>query len=306
MVESSSKDGLKYLGYSIESKVRNWGDVLLQEISEYFLDTEELANKFSGAAFGGSLLSQNYINLSKEKCMKGDLLFYGCGIRDRHETLTDLERISIYGVRGKFSESILGREAIGDPGILAPFVYDLSQSFLSLNESPFLFIPHMSDPDQNLKVDSCFKTIGPLIGQKESAKEIVEKVAQASFVLTGSLHVGIVSFALGTPFSFYKNDFIDSAIKYYDFASFYDIPLLFSKSISEGINFWLSNSCFYSSLTEKSIRKLHEGKISEFLKVGIDSDRIRDFLTARSELISLKQSFLTNLSDNLHSNLAAN
>ena len=306
MVQSSKKAGLTSLGFSIETEVRNWGDVLLQEISEHFLNTEDLGHKFSGAAFGGSLLSQNYLNLSKEKSPVGQLLFYGCGIRDRHEILTDLQRISIYGVRGKFSEAILRTEAIGDPGILAPFIYDLSKSYSNLNESPFLFIPHMSDPNQNPKIDSCFETIEPLIGLRESAKRIVEKVAQASFVLTGSLHVGIVAFALGTPFSFYKNDFVDSPIKYYDFASFYDIPVSFSANISDGINFWLSNSGSYSRLTEKSIRKLHGGKISEFLKEGIESDKIRDFLTARTELINLKQNFLTSLSDNPSSNLAAN
>ena len=263
------------LGFSLNNELRNWGDLVLRESAGKILDFELISQKYSGGAFGGSILSQNWFD--SFKTLGAPLLLYGCGVRS-WETLLLPNNIEILGVRGKFSESVLGVKAIGDPACFAP----LSLGIDPINDSQrkYLFVPHKND--RTIYLPNDFEKLSPLIPVSTNSASLVSEIARSDFVLTGSLHVGIVSFALGVPFCFFQDEYLDIPIKFHDFADFYDLPIMFSPNPTIGIDFFLNNRNNWGSLQKHHFDQLLS-PISEFLNpFGISiGERIESYLDAR-------------------------
>lgn len=226
------------LGYSLNDQSRNFGDLLLRESAGAILDFKLVAKKYSGGSFGGSLLSQdwfkNFGNLRSDR----QFLLYGCGVRSA-ERIDQLlpESVDLLGVRGNHSQVATGVNAIGDPGILAPLTLKLAPNVDRPGQ--FLLIPHKNDPSSYSPPG--FMRMSPMLMRGTSSLEFSRLIAASDFVLTGSLHVGILAFALGTPFCFFKDEYLDVPIKFNDFADFYKLPITFASSADVGIEFFLEN-----------------------------------------------------------------
>jgi len=270
------------LGFSLNNELRNWGDLVLQESAGKLLDFELISQKYSGGAFGGSILSQNWFD--SFQTLGSPILLYGCGVRSE-ETLQLPSNIEILGVRGKFSESILGVKAIGDPGVFAPLSLGVNPIYDA--QGKYLFVPHKND--ETIYQPNDFEKLSPLIPVSTNSASLISKIARSNFVLTGSLHVGIVSFALGVPFCFFQDEYLDIPIKFHDFADFYDLPIMFSANPIIGIDFFLNNRNNWGSLQKHHFDQLLR-PVAEFLNpFGISiAERIETFLDAREGVFEKK------------------
>jgi hypothetical protein len=177
-----------------------------------------------GGAFGGSILSKEWFDYFQ--AIDGPVLLYGCGVRTE-DSLVIPNNVNLFGVRGRFSESVLGVKSIGDPGILAPLAFGIDPNPDA--RMKFLFVPHKNDKTTYLP--DGFEKINPLIPSYTNSELLVKQIANSDFILTGSLHVGIVSFALGVPFCFFQDEYLDIPIKFQDFADFYNLPILFASCL---------------------------------------------------------------------------
>lgn len=276
------------LGFSLNNELRNWGDLVLRESAGKLLDFELISQKYSGGAFGGSILSQNWF--ATFQTLDAPVLLYGCGVRSE-ETLVVPKNIEICGVRGKISESILGVKAIGDPGVFAPLSLGIDPIYDS--QEKYLFVPHKND--RTIYFPNDFEKLSPLIPFSTNSATLVQEIARSTFVLTGSLHVGIVSFALGVPFCFFQDEYLDIPIKFHDFADFYDLPIMFSSNPTLGIDFFLNNRNNWGSL-QKQHFELLLSPVSEFLNpFGISiGARIDSYLDARESAFEKKTQALLN------------
>jgi len=274
------------LGFSLNNELRNWGDLLLRESAGKLLDFELLSQKYSGGAFGGSILSQKWFE--DFQAIGAPLLLYGCGVRSE-ESLVLPKNIDLYGVRGKFSESVLGVRAIGDPGVLAPLTLGIDPNYGSTTK--YLFVPHKNDKS-TYSLNS-FEKLSPLVPVSTNSASLVNEIARSNFVLTGSLHVGIVSFALGVPFCFFQDEYLDVPIKFHDFADFYDLPIMFAPNPTIGIDFFLSNRNMWGSLQTNHFDQLLSPIAESLNPFGISiSERFESYLDTRESVFVKKSQAL--------------
>jgi hypothetical protein len=223
--------------WSLDLEERNFGDLLLLESAKQLFSYEKLTSKgFACGLFGGSALDEYWFNYFLEKYPESKVLFWGCGVREDLELNHPAGQIKILGVRGPISKKNIKRASIiGDPGLISPILLNVSPKHES---GKIYFVPHYSDP-QKFIADAIFLDVR--LTSYESSRDILEKLASARFVLTGSLHVGIACFALGTPFAFFKDEFLDNEVKYWDFLLNYDIELFYAKNVNEGVDFYFRN-----------------------------------------------------------------
>jgi hypothetical protein len=276
------------LGFSLNNEMRNWGDLVLRESAGKIFDFGLLSQKYSGGAFGGSILSKEWFE--NFEAIGVPLLLYGCGVRSE-ESLVLPDNVKLYGVRGGLSESVLGVKAIGDPGIFAPLALGIEPN--NDTKRKYLFVPHKND--RTTYWPDSFEKLSPLIPVSTNSASLVNEIANSDFVLTGSLHVGIVSFALGVPFCFFQDEYLDIPIKFHDFADFYDLPIMFAPNQTIGIDFFLNNRNIWGSL-QKHHFELLLSPVSEFLNpFGIStSKRIKSYLDARERAFVKKSQALLN------------
>ena len=276
------------LGFSLNHDLRNWGDLVLRESAGKLFDFGLISQKYSGGAFGGSILSNEW--LENFQAIGTPLLLYGCGVRSE-ESLVLPDNVKLLGVRGRFSESVLGEKAIGDPGIFAPLALGIEPN--NDTKRKYLFVPHKND--RTIYSADGFEKINPLIPVSTNSASLVNEIADSDFVLTGSLHVGIIAFSLGVPFCFFQDEYLDIPIKFHDFADFYDLPIMFAPNQTIGIDFFLNNRNFWGSL-QKHHFELLLSPVSEFLNpFGISTiERIESYLDARERAFVKKSQALLN------------
>ena len=99
-------------------------------------------------------------------------------------------------------------------------------------------IPDIQDvkSDQELlALSGAQHVLRPSIEASETAlRTILDEIAAADFVLTGSLHGAIVACAYGRPFAFWNSGHIDVPFKWHDFAASVGIPAVFVTTLDEG------------------------------------------------------------------------
>jgi hypothetical protein len=211
----------------------------VREVASKFFNTEQIRKDFSGAIFGGSVLSTEWFSGMLWSCPSGNILLASCGARDSSRIIKKPSRLSVIGVRGKLTRETLREEfeAVGDPGMLSPIL--LKTLPVVRRGFTVLFIPHYSEKFDNLSPE--YERIETLRPRGESSKIILKKISQANFVMAGSLHAGICALALGTPFCFYSQSTSEDAFKYTDFISLFDVTPKFCTSLSEGVEWYLAN-----------------------------------------------------------------
>jgi hypothetical protein len=109
-------------------------------------------------------------------------------------------------------------------------------------------MPHTQDQkscDEMLEISGADVLIHPRVSATETAlRELLDKIASAGFLLTGSLHGAILACAFKRPFAFWDNGHVDIPFKWRDFAASINMPPIFVRNITEGI-------AFYDSVAEK-------------------------------------------------------
>lgn len=68
--------------------------------------------------------------------------------------------------------------------------------------------------------------------------DTVDRIAGASFVLTGSLHGAILAQAYGVPWAAYTDGCVDSPSKWRDWGAYLGVPISFGRSLDEGRDWW--------------------------------------------------------------------
>jgi hypothetical protein len=106
----------------------------------------------------------------------------------------------------------------------------------------------------------------------KSSKSIVSEINSSNFVLAGSLHAGICAFACGTPFAFSLADSSEDAFKFYDFAEFYGINIVFKEDFESAIRWYLSEDTLHVDRVSKDF-ETYSSSLSEYTKYDLNSFR---------------------------------
>jgi hypothetical protein len=170
----------------------------------------------------------------------GHIAFWCCGVRNKNPIDSNVRAMcSFFGARGPMTRDVLSLPAntvLGDPGLLAPLFHRPLP--VPQYENRAICVPHYYDlkPDAELlKISGADLVLRPEIGASEhDLLEILNRIASASFVLTGSLHAAIIACAYGRPFAFWDNGHVDIPFKWEDFSGSVNIPCLFAKNVAEG------------------------------------------------------------------------
>ncbi|MCL2715089.1 MAG: glycosyltransferase [Alphaproteobacteria bacterium] len=168
------------------------------------------------------------------------LVAWGLGVRDLGG-ISDEERrrVEILAVRGPISAAALRLEPgtpMGDPGLLLPALFRPSSCPEVAGKS--VCVPHFLDGRTNAAIrdaSGCDQVLRPSIcGNFNAIEKFINSIAGADFVLSSSLHAGIVALAYGVPFAFWRADVIDVPLKWEDFAASVNIRCEFVSNLSEG------------------------------------------------------------------------
>lgn len=194
----------------------------------------------------------------------GRIVYWGCGARqDTPITPSLLESCRFHGVRGPLTRDLIGlpeNMVLGDPGLLTPLIVKPDSASEAFGKT--ICVPHMQDPRRPsdlLSQSGCDLLVSPAVAANEIAlKLLIEKIAGASFVLTGSLHGAILAAAYGRPFAYWNTGFIDIEFKWRDFSASAGIETVFVRNLAEGRELY----------REKTAPRLRLPKLSSLLAVS--------------------------------------
>ena len=166
-------------------------------------------------------------------------VFWGCGLGRDGRLPGELIASSVFcGIRGHLSRTLLGlpgTTAVGDSGFTLPLIFTPSRD-PGLRKN--ICVPHIADRTSDvdlLAMTRADMVIRPTTRRSLGALvELIDKIASASFVLTGSLHGAVVAAAYGVPFAFLDTGHLDLPFKWRDFASSLDIPTCYARNLREG------------------------------------------------------------------------
>ena len=163
-------------------------------------------------------------------------------------------------VRGPMTQKFLnlGEEIVcGDPALLLPLIYPVQRDGVS---NGVLYLRH----HWNIRPNSRFENaampgVDRIVNMEISESswfDVLALIANAKFILTGSLHGAVVAHAYGVPWAFClpHGDVTNLPFKWYDWYAY--LGLVFSrndivKNIEEGNRWWAENKSrmLYRSLT---------------------------------------------------------
>jgi hypothetical protein len=281
----------KEYGWSLTSKSVNWGDLLLREIADEFLDISAIRRQYSGAVFGGSVLSADHFDYFKKNTNSRPILAVSCGARDLRDNLSQPHNLEIHGVRGYGTAALLKNTVpTGDPGMLAPVIFGIEPKLS--NEFRKLHVPHYSQPKNRIDFD--VESLSTMLPFGKSSKSIVSKINSSNFVLAGSLHAGICAFACGTPFAFSLADSSEDTFKYYDFAQFYGINIVFQENFESAILWYLGEDSLQVGRAPKDF-EIYSSSLSEYVKydLNIFRSKVEIHTKSRKSIHALKVKSLT-------------
>jgi hypothetical protein len=252
MMETSSSDSplptpisLPYWLKGEDSQ--NFGDFL----TEYFLQHVFLTPSVVAAGYRlvGSTIADHMIAQDIEKIANwgnGKMAYWCCGMREDKPLDPPLRaRCQFHGIRGPLSRKHLGLPedtVLGDPGFLMPILFQPSRKADTSGKN--ICVPHYCDSkshDELLRLSGAEAVVKPEIRNSLAALEyIIDQIASAKFVLTGSLHAAIVAAAYNVPFAFWDNGHVDIPFKWRDTAALLDIGTSFAPNLKEGEQIYAS------------------------------------------------------------------
>ena len=228
----------------------NFGDALTDWLTQHIT----LGPRIQAARYRliGSTIDDHFIRLDLDGLEEGArVAFWCCGMRDSVPLDSHLRsRIDAFGARGPLTWDLLGLPPdtpLGDPGFLLPLA--IKPQLPGANYT--LCIPHISEkksPEQLLKESGAARFLSPRIRAGSDITELVNNIANASFVLTGSLHGAVVAAAYDVPFAFWDTSHVDIPFKWRDFAASIGVPTSFVGDVVEG---------------KQAFEQLYRGKIAK-------------------------------------------
>ena len=233
-----ANDSFEEIGWSLNHLQTNWGDLLVREVAEKYFDMRLIYTSFSGAVFGGSMLGTDLYESASKIANSKPYLAISCGVKNPIKPTWIPENLKIVGVRGyKTKELLPEAKVVGDPGMLAPILFNLEPSIGRKVRK--IFIPHISDNSKPYGTNyEIFKTN---LSFGRSSLDLLKVINNSGFILAGSLHAGICAYACGTPFSFYRGNNKENLFKYHDFASAHNFQVHFNEDFETGISWILAN-----------------------------------------------------------------
>jgi Polysaccharide pyruvyl transferase len=220
---------------------QNFGDYLPELIAaELFLQPRVEADVYR---LIGSVIDITWLQRDLRYSVgskNGTIALWGCGARTDNCLKGKVpDDYRFFGVRGPLTRDLLGLEkdtVLGDPGLLAPIFHQPQGN--SETKGKRICIPHIHDlrPKEDLlKMSGADMLVSPLVDSNLPAlKTLLNKIAEADFILTASLHGAIVACAYNRPFAFWDNGHLDIEFKWRDFSASIGIKSKFAKSVSEG------------------------------------------------------------------------
>jgi hypothetical protein len=273
-------------GWSLTSNSVNWGDLLLREIADVFFDMAAIRKEYAGAVFGGSVLSEYHFEHVKKNRSSRPVLAVSCGARNPGYSIEPPPNLEIHGVRGHRTAALL-KDTVptGDPGMLAPVVFGIEPKLSS--EFRKLHVPHYSQPKN--QIDSAVESLSTMLPFGKSSKSFVSEINSSNFVLAGSLHAGICAFACGTPFAFSLADSSEDAFKFYDFAEFYGINIVFKEDFESAIRWYLSEDTLHVDRVSKDF-ETYSSSLSKYAKYDLNTFRskVEIHIKSRKSIHALK------------------
>ena len=222
-----------------DETVKNFGDLLADFLGARLLTYP----KVPAEAFHliGSVIDVSNIAADLKDLRPGATIAYWCcGMRQ--EMPIDpyyLQHCAIFGVRGPQSRKLLGLPddtPMGDPALLLPLLHKPETVDALVGKT--LCIPHILDPlddDALLALSGADVVARPGIASGDTGVvDMINKIASADFVLSGSLHGAIVAAAYGKPFAFWDTGYLDISFKWRDFASSIQVTCAFVRTIEQG------------------------------------------------------------------------
>ncbi len=211
---SDSFDGLP-LYYWQQKDLVNFGDYLSVKIVERIID--------------GPVTIFRKTNTPKKKLLAlGSLLYFantgdvlwGTGSNNKYTNPSDynFKSLDVRAVRGPLTKAFLEEEfgiecpeIYGDPALLFPYLFP---EFRRKKEPkhPYIIIPHLYE------ISSFSKENGEhIVHPTEPWNEVIEKILDSEFVISGSLHGIIVAEAFGIPARYVRLSEKEPLFKYVDY-----------------------------------------------------------------------------------------
>jgi hypothetical protein len=188
-----------------------------------------------GSVIDNDLLVSDLRHLPAE----ATIAYWGCGCRKPTPLRPDFtHRALICGVRGPLSRDCLGLPAdtaLGDPALLLPILYEPKQDELTSGRT--VCIPHILQDRQAITLldqAGADVILSTAVGDEAGLLKLVDAIASADFVLSGSLHGAIVAHAYGRPYAFWQGAGIDVPFKWDDFAALVGIEAEFASNVEQG------------------------------------------------------------------------
>jgi len=221
--------------------IQNFGDFLPAILADELLATPRIEADMY--LLVGSVISENHVRhllIGTDGQREGSVAFWGCGARDAQPLPAHLTRHWHYcSVRGPLTRDALqlpGDTVLGDPGLLAPLFHTPREHPETAGKTVCIAHVHDPKPEEELRAMSgCEVILRPQCRATQGGlRELLDKIASASFVLTGSLHGAIIACAYGRPFAFWNTGHVDVPFKWRDFARSVAIPEQFVANLAEG------------------------------------------------------------------------
>lgn len=217
---------------------KNFGDYL----ADFFFRKILVAPLYQDAVYRliGSVISDSILEYDLNLIAGSErVVYWCCGLREAHAlSVQSAPKMMFAGVRGPLTRQILGLDEttpIGDPALLMPLVYSPSQDARTTGQS--VCIPHFSQRHlaEELRVHcKADAVLSPAVTDDSDLLQLIDDIAAAEFVLSGSLHGAIIAAAYGRPFAFWDTGFVDVPFKWQDFAASLGVDMPFVTTMQEG------------------------------------------------------------------------
>jgi hypothetical protein len=221
---------------------QNFGDFFTELMAQevfLFPRVDSDIYRIVGSCISEWMIWDDLLKLGRQD--NGRISYWGCGLRDETPIHPNVvERCRFHGVRGPLSRDVLGLPLdtpLMDPGLLAPLIH--TPRPVPRASGRVLCMPHIADPkgdDELLKMSGAQAVVRPAVkNDVEELRKLLDVIASAEFLLTGSLHGAIFACAYNVPFAFWDNGHLDISFKWRDFAGSVGIPSVFVRNVEDGL-----------------------------------------------------------------------
>ncbi|WFC68447.1 glycosyltransferase [Achromobacter denitrificans] len=224
---------------------QNLGDFLSEYFAEHlFIRTTRpgVVVRMVGSALADAFVPERGGALAAHRDVEQSptLVAWGLGVRDRGSLTPEARsRVDILAVRGSITAAEVQAGAdvpMGDPGLLMPALYSPQHNPEYAGKR--VCIPHFHDRRNDEAIlaasgcDLVLRTSVP--NELKAIEEFIDKLASASFILSGSLHGAILAVAYGVPYSYWDSGTVDLPLKWEDFSTSIGTPTVFVRDVAEG------------------------------------------------------------------------